>query len=338
MPLLVTPAKPAYASLRRNREAFWPGRSTAPNRLEPLATPGFEPSFKLVPGEKVFTIGSCFARNIEAQLRRLGYKIPMLEYVPEELTGKPLDGFNNKFTPQSMLNEVSWALDPEATFDPTDFFLPQESGLFIDGQLMSKIEVTEARAVERRREMNEMFRIAAQCRVIVITLGLVEAWFDKKTGVYLNRELPRHNAFAEPDRFESHVLSYEELLTATRQLVNLLLKHGHPEARIVMTVSPVPMTATFSGRDVLVANGYSKAVLRTVAEHVYREFEQVDYFPSYESVTLSNRDMVWQDDLIHVTSDIVALNVSRMAIAYAPSERHAEQARSIAPSSLAKAA
>jgi len=46
--------------------------------------------------------------------------------------------------------------------------------------------------------------------------------------------------------------------------------------------------------------------------------ERVDYFPSYESVTLSDRSLAWRDDLIHVKPEIVATNVGRMAAAYAP--------------------
>ena len=150
MPLKRIGSTDAWSNMKGSSTAFWPGRSAGPNRLEPLAKPEFSPTFKLSPGEKVFTIGSCFARNIEAQLAKLGYKIPSSSYVPEEFAGKPPDGFLNKFSPQSMLNEVEWALDPSTPFDPQYAFLEQQDGSFIDGQLMSKVEVTYDRALQRR--------------------------------------------------------------------------------------------------------------------------------------------------------------------------------------------
>lgn len=331
MPLVSIDAAEAYSHLKSNKEAFWPGRSADPTRLEPYCTPKFKPSFKLVPAEQVFTIGSCFARNIERHLRRLGYKTPTNDYVPKELIGLPLDGFMNKFTPHSMLNEVRWALAPEDAADPALSLIAQRDGTFIDGQLMSKIAVSHERGLERRREITEVFQKIRDCRVTVITLGLVEAWYDKKADLYLNRSLPKDCADLEPGRFELHVLDYHELYSSTRQLIELILQRGHAEGRIVLTVSPVPLTATFTENDVVTANMYSKSVLRTVAEHIVREFDAVDYFPSYESVMLSDRDLTWLDDLVHVRDEIVSLNVARMAVAYAPSPASADIARRLMP-------
>lgn len=336
MPLVSIPSNQAYQSLKTNPTAFWPGRSDGANRLEPICTPAVRPSFKLAPGEKVFTIGSCFARNIEKQLRRLGYKTPTGDYVPHELTGQPLDGFMNKFTPQSMLNEIRWALAPEEMPALQEALLLQADGRVIDGQLMSKMDVSPQRGVERRREVTQVFQGIRECRITVITLGLVEAWFDKTSGLYLNRSVPREIAEASPDRFELHVLSYDELYTATRRLIELILTRGHPDAHLLLTVSPVPLMATFTDQDVLTANMYSKSSLRTVVEHVVREFDAVDYFPSFESIMLSDRSITWQEDLGHVTEHLVGVNVGRMAEAYAHSDAAAENARKLMPNLGAK--
>ena len=81
-------------------------------------------------------------------------------------------------------------------------------------------------------------------------------------------------------------------------------------------MSPVPLTSTHTADDVIVANGYSKAVLRTVAETIRRSDPRVIYFPSYELVVLSDRKLAWEDDLIHVTGKIVSFNVGRMVAAF----------------------
>ena len=52
----------------------------------------------------------------------------------------------------------------------------------------------------------------------------------------------------------------------------------------MLTVSPVPLTATASAEHVMVATSYSKSLLRTVAGEIASEDERIDYFPSYELV------------------------------------------------------
>lgn len=89
-----------------------------------------------------------------------------------------------------------------------------------------------------------------------------------------------------------------------------------PHARIVLTVSPVPLSRTFTGQDVAVANCYSKSVLRAAAEAVVQQYDFVDYFPSYESVTLSDPRLAWDLDRVHVTGEVVKANIERLVALY----------------------
>jgi hypothetical protein len=63
--------------------------------------------------------------------------------------------------------------------------------------------------------------------------------------------------------------------------------------RFLITVSPVPLTATASGHHVEVATAYSKAVLRAVCGKLYADDDGVDYFPSYELITSANNRGVY---------------------------------------------
>ena len=51
--------------------------------------PELHPGFRIRPGETIFTIGSCFARNIERHLEAVGCRVPMMEFrlPPEEWSG-----------------------------------------------------------------------------------------------------------------------------------------------------------------------------------------------------------------------------------------------------------
>ena len=54
---------------------------------------------------------------------------------------------------------------------------------------------------------------------------------------------------------------------------------------MLVTVSPVPLTATASGQHVLTATSGSKATLRAAAGEFVADTPGTDYFPSYELVT-----------------------------------------------------
>jgi len=72
--------------------------------------------------------------------------------------------------------------------------------------------------------------------------------------------------------------------------------------KILLTVSPVPLVATYEKRHVLVSNTVSKSVLRVAADEVERAFDNVIYFPSYEIITSpANSGKYYQDDLRRVT-------------------------------------
>src|ERR1700744_6618480 len=82
MPLRTISGEDAIANIRANPYGDWPAREPADtNRIDPYCTPEFSPSFALEPGEKVFTIGSCFARNIESALAKHGFDVAALSLV-----------------------------------------------------------------------------------------------------------------------------------------------------------------------------------------------------------------------------------------------------------------
>src|SRR5690606_5228208 len=73
----------------------------------------------------------------------------------------------------------------------------------------------------------------------------------------------------------------------------------NPGARILLTVSPVPLIATHQeDQHVLAATSYSKAVLRVAAGEVAQGNPQVSYFPSFEIITSAHsRGAYFEPDL-----------------------------------------
>jgi hypothetical protein len=316
MPLISIPAQQAVENRKTNPNTYWGNRSLN-NRVEPIALPEFYPSFNLKPGESIFTIGSCFARHVEDELMKRGFRTPVRELMKDPLFADLETGVLNNYGTPSIYHELAWAFEADRPFVPKEHLLEVKPGKFIDIHLPPTVAAADwETVVARRKAIRKLTRAAADCRVVIITLGLAEVWFDTVTGYYLNDVLRPALVRLHPSRFELHVLSYEEAYGFLEKALLLLKNRGRKDLRVVLTVSPVPLMATHRPMDVMVANTYSKSVLRAAADAVCAKYDWIDYFPSFESVMLSDRKVAWEADLIHVTNDMVALNVGRMLDRY----------------------
>lgn len=288
-----------------------PGDPRAPgNHLFPVPRPSFRVDWAARPA--VFTIGSCFARNIEEALEPLGVALPTRAFaVPREEWPNRPNGLLNEFNPGSIAQRIRFALDgtdyPDETLAPV---LRGVADLALPG---GGAPVTLERARQRRAEIAEVYRHLAQARLVVITLGLVEAWRDLRTGAYLNQMPPTPVWQREPGRFELRRMGVEECLRLLRYAL-LRLRRAGPD--VVLTVSPVPLQTTFSGEDCITANQYAKSVLRVVADELCRTIRNVDYFPSYEMV-VSGGAASFEPDRVHVRDSLVREITGRMVAAYA---------------------
>ncbi|HEX7966537.1 MAG TPA: GSCFA domain-containing protein [Gammaproteobacteria bacterium] len=284
--------------------------AAGPYACQRLRQPRFsamvQPEFKIDRQDKLFAIGSCFARGIENALKGRGFQVVSAATDFDRFstsTGHSKVtalGFTNKYTTYSMLNELSWALDPAVKFPETSL-VDLDAKRCIDPHINPTLEVVDrAGTLERRRLIQEVNARIRDCRVVFMTLGLVEVWYDKQAEVYLNTTPNKEMLQLNPGRYEFMVSNYLQNMDNMEQLHALLSRHGHPELQMVVTTSPVPLQATFSGQDIVVANTYSKSTLRAVAQDFASAHDNVQYFPSYEIVMNSERGMAWEDDLRHV--------------------------------------
>lgn len=311
MPLIIRSAADAIASRKTNPNSGW-GSRNGDNRVEPIAMPGFELDVSVKPGDRIFTMGSCFARNVEEELMRAGFKVPMRNLLKRPEFHDVPASIVSLFSTPSLYNELAWATGEEK-FDEELAILEYGNGKYVDLHAGNNVRpAPRDLVVKRRRALTKAYGRFRQCGLAVITLGLIEVWYDKEAGHYVNAVPPPPIIRRYPDRFELHVLDFAETLDFCERMIRIMLDHGRDDLVILMSVSPVPLTATHVDKDVMIANSYSKSVLRAVAEHIVSQHDRVRYFPSYESVTLSDRQLAWEDDLIHVSKGIVRRNVSRL--------------------------
>jgi GSCFA family len=283
------------------------GKLASQRLRQPLFAPAIRPGFQLQREDKLFAIGSCFARGIESAL--IEQKMDVLSRTTEfdsfpAANNEMRLGFTNKYNTFSIYNELRWALDPAAEF-PRDSLVDIGDGLFYDPHTNPALQLASLEeTIHRHQIIESVTRRIGQCRVVIITLGLAEVWRDKVADVFLNHTPIPEALRTHRDRYEFHVTNFAQNLSNLEHVHTLLSRFGHPDVQTVVTVSPVPLMATFSGEDVVIANTYSKSVLRTVAQEWAAAHKNVHYFPSYEIVQNSDRLVTWEEDLRHVKGEV----------------------------------
>ncbi len=157
---------------------------------------------------------------------------------------------------------------------------------------------------ERIRQVDEHMRrhiLAADC--VIITLGLTEVFFQQHNG----RAICAAPGYGGGGGIgcEFRATEYPENFANIERVIEIL-REVNPKAQVILTVSPVPLAATWSGVDHAIANTESKSTLRAVAGAIVRRFDNVHYFHSFELVMHADRNTVFKEDGRHVLPEYVA--------------------------------
>lgn len=288
----------AFDETLRNKNRKYPDRDDARCR-DGLLFPEFAPSFFLTPGQSIFTIGSCFARNVEQVLLKNGFNIPTAHFSAphDEAPGQP-NRVLNQYNPGTMLQCLESG--PDDGFSGIYEVGPDR---FLDCLIATGSRpVTHARANERRKQINILYRTElSKSDFVFITVGLIECWYDEESKIYLNEAPPKKLMQKYPGRFSFLRLSIGQCETLLRKILAIVTENGR---KGIVTVSPVPLQVTFAGGDAVTGNAYSKAVLRAACETVISEFPGIDYFPSYEIAMSAGLSSFGQDN-VHIRPVIV---------------------------------
>lgn len=275
---------------------------------------GVEENRFIASTDRVFTMGSCFANEIRLALSKQNFEITPI-----------LNGDFKKHVSPASHEIPSWGVYDERVHYQfyTTFSMLQEFekafGLWRheDTDIWSAVAKTEngprtiyQEPYKRRLFANSLEDLLAMRRimegalrdgimgsdVLVLTMGLTEIW-QRANG----------RAVCEPPKLRSREImkettfftsSFDQNLANMRRLCSLYFE-AFPNRNIVLTVSPVALSRTFTDhQDIVVANTESKAILRAVAAQICREFKNVHYFPSFE-LCMSDPN-TFEDDGRHV--------------------------------------
>ncbi len=271
--------------------AFW---RKSVGELSPFAISGlWQPKFQVQPEHRIVTAGSCFAQHIGKALAARGYDWFNAE--PAPMLMKPDDAlaFNygifsfrtgNIYTTRMLRQWMEQAFGKarapaEVWQHDKRFFDPMRPGIE-PGGFVSRAELNAS-----RKATHAAIRSAVEdSNLFIFTLGLTESWANRETGLEYASCPGTAAGTYDPDKhvFINHrTAAVEEDLNAALAI----MREANPNIRVLLTVSPVPLTATASGTHVLPATTYSKSVLRAVAGMAAEDHDFVDYFPSYEIIT-----------------------------------------------------
>jgi hypothetical protein len=272
--------------------AFW---RKAVAEQEPLAISGvWKPKFKIQPRAAVATYGSCFAQHIGKALRERGFHWLDAERPPEGSNEAVGRSYNygvfssrtaNIYTTSLLRQWLEWASGASA---PPEEFWQAADGRVVD-PFRPAIEQGGFASVEEmlasRQHTLRCFKASVEgARYFVFTLGLTESWFHTPLG----HEYPMCPGTVagtfDPAAHQFVNQRYGQVLKALKASIRIL-RSLNPNLKVLLTVSPVPLTATASGQHVLLATQHSKAILRAVAAEAAETVAGVDYFPSYELIT-----------------------------------------------------
>lgn len=240
------------------------------------------------------TFGSCFAQHISRALVARG--MPWVDAEPAPGRCPPdlarRFGFGvfsartgNIYTAAQLLCHARLATGMD---DPDAIETWEQGGRHHDS-LRPAIEpggfASLAEAQLSRRSMVRGFaRAVRQADVLVFTLGLTEGWRSVDTGQPYAMCPGTTAGRFDPGAHRFENAGYPEVRAALEEAIGIL-RGLNPRLRVLLTVSPVPLTATGSGQHVLVATGWSKATLRAVAGDLAASDAGIDYFPSFEIIT-----------------------------------------------------
>ena len=249
----------------------------------------------------IASIGSCFAREIKLWLKANNYNfIETAEGPGTEAGSARYDRVYNTFTLRQEFERAFGEFNPtEKTWE----FAEDDQMRLLDpyrkGVAWESREEMDRELAEHRENVQRAF---GEAQVLIMTIGQAEIWYHKSDG-YVYPLVPPVQVFDEA-LHGFRMTTYEENLANLNRVFELFSKNN-PTGHIVITLSPVPLRATFRDMNSVIANTASKSMLRAVIDtFVAAHGNRVTYFPAYEVITNLSA-APYEEDNRHVRPDAV---------------------------------
>ncbi len=244
-----------YSFWRGDGTTFYPTDDDLRDRPVQIIAKGMPAEPFVTLKSQIVAFGSCFADNISHYLNAKGYHVATKKDKIAHISSMG-DGIVNTY---AVLQQLEWAWENR---------VPKQE--LWHGYDAKSVGYDEEVRLATRALLDTM-------DVFIITFGLSEIWYDEPTGEVFWRAVPADKF--DPARHKFRVATQSENLANLRKIADLISLY-RPQAEIIFTLSPIPLTATFRDMSCITANGASKANLRSALD----EFSGAHYFPAYELV------------------------------------------------------
>lgn len=262
----------------------WPGSYKNPPTDGNYPSPGSQ-GLKVVQSTQIASMGSCFAREIRKVLLKEGYA-----YITEEAhhpasvhASAAWERTYNTFSMRQIFEYTFGRWQPDIRW-----WTSPVSGKIQDPyrRIFLYDSIDDAEADFARHRIHSR-RALEKAEVFILTLGLTEIWQDKIDGsVICLPSGPYVKEGGDMSRYRFRVSRYNENLENLERIHELMAKHN-PECRLLVTVSPVHLFATFrEDADVMTASCNSKSTLRAATDEFVARHDNVFYFPAFEMATI----------------------------------------------------
>ena len=203
---------------------------------------------------RIFTMGSCFSRNIAGALCKNGYVAKNLE-ITEQLN-----------TTYANVEFINW--------------LENKQGINHE-RIEHLIKSSNPNA-----NRDNILKAIESSDIFILTLGVALAFFDKLSGEFV---LPSATSLSQTSMANKYI--YRE--TTVHENVNNVLqvlrfiKSLSPKIKIILTVSPVPLLVSLKHKSCVQADCISKSTMRLVANEIVNNSTDgrgAIYWPSFEAI------------------------------------------------------
>ncbi|QNI99018.1 GSCFA family protein [Synechococcus sp. A15-62] len=276
----------------------------------------YKKKFNISSNSKIASAGSCFAQHIADKLKISGFNFLDTEIAPAgfppELCRKYGYGmYSSRYgNIYNVLQLRQLADEALGSYKPDDYIW-RNNGRYYDAIRPSiqpqGFDSPEEVEFQRQCHIDNVRKMFKQLDVFIFTLGLTEVWVNKKSNTAYPIAPGVIAGGYNPDNYHLINTGFNDIISDFNSFQQSVkqIRSGRP-FKIILTVSPVPLTATATGRHVLAATCYSKSILRAVAGHLYEKQAHVDYFPSYELITNPrSHSTFFSDNLRTIRSEAV---------------------------------
>jgi hypothetical protein len=206
---------------------------------------------KIIDKETIFfTMGSCFARNIAVSLIKSGFNANHME-ISEYI--------NSTYANRALVNYLL--------------------GIEQKDEINKRIEQLLPAGFKK----NDINVKISQSNIFILTLGVAPAFFDAQTGEFVLPSPNSLNTRVLAEKYTFRTTSVQENIENVKYLIDFI-RNISPKINIVITVSPVPLLASFEFESCVQADCLSKSTMRLVAHEIVNNsgYDNITYFPSFE--------------------------------------------------------